>query len=140
MGPDRGRCRGIFRSALFNLHLALLAASGQERDLRFNSEQQVLESARYYYQIEADLVAARARLATLLAESRNEEIQTQARFLFGRLLDDAGRRDSALAVYKLALGGKGLRAAEKLWLYRRMVGLSPVSIEPIVADAAAPGG
>ena len=138
-GPSRFRGLG-FHFALCTFQFAFLAAFGQERDLRFNSEQQQVESARYYLQIEADGAAARSRLLALLEESRNEEILTQARFLYGKLLDETGNRDSALIIYKIALGGKGLQAPEKLWLYRRMVGLSPVSIEPMIVDAAAPGG
>lgn len=110
-----------------------------DRDGNFNVERQVIEAARYLYRIEADDAGATFRLNALLAQSRNEEVLTQARFLLGRIHDDAGRPDSALSEYKQALSGKGLQASEKLWLYRRLLTLSPSSIEPMALDASGAG-
>lgn len=120
--------------------LAAKGVSAQERDPDFNRQQQAVEAARYLFRIEGDAGTARQRLEALLLASRNEEVQTQARYLLGRILEQQGARDTALAAYKFALTGKGLQAAEKLWLYRRLSALSPTSIEPMVIDAAAQGG
>jgi outer membrane protein assembly factor BamB len=122
--------------------LLLLAcfACAQDRDLNYNAEQQSIESARYLYRIEGDASTARYRLTALLAESRNEEVRGQARFLLGRILDEAGDRDSALSAYRLALGGKGLQLPEKIWLYKRLLALSPASIQPLAADVSAKSG
>ncbi|MDB5106258.1 MAG: hypothetical protein JWP91_3947 [Fibrobacteres bacterium] len=115
-------------------------ASAQDRDLNYNDEQQTIESARHLYRIEGDAASGRLRLNALLAESRNEEVRTQARYLLGRILDQGGERDSALAAYRLALTGKGLQLPEKLWLYKRLLSLSPSSIQPLAADPGAKSG
>lgn len=115
-------------------------ATAQDRDLRFNQEQQAIESARYLHRIEADGEGAGRRLREVLENSQNEEIITQARFVLGRILEESGSPDSALQAYRLALGGKGLQPQEKLWLYRRMIGLSPSSIESMVLDGSAKSG
>jgi outer membrane protein assembly factor BamB len=122
------------------LALAAGAAESPDRDANFNVERQVVEAARYLYRIEADDAGATFRLQALLAQSRNEEVLTQARFLLGRIHDDGGRPDSALSEYKQALSGKGLQASEKLWLYRRLLSLSPSSIEPMSLDGPARSG
>ncbi len=112
----------------------------QDRDLNYNQEQQSVESARYLYRVEGDAATARVRLLALLQESRNEEVKTQARYLLGRILEQSGRRDSALTVYREALAGKGLQLPEKLWLYKRLLGLNPSSIRPLAADVKAESG
>jgi outer membrane protein assembly factor BamB len=119
---------------------AALPALAQERDPEFNREQQAVEAARYLYRIEADAAGAGDRLRELLDRSRNEEIITQARFLLGRIQEASGRREDALDSYRQALAGRGLQAREKLWLYRRLLAMSPSSIETMVLDASARGG
>lgn len=106
----------------------------------FNAEQQTLEQARYLHRIEADAAGARTRLEVLLERSRNEEIASQARYSLGRILEEGGQRDEALEAYRGALTGRGLQAQEKSWLYRRMLALSPNSIEAMVADGSAKSG
>jgi outer membrane protein assembly factor BamB len=131
-----------FSICILQLSIPLLfsLSPAQDRDLNYNAEQQSVEAARYLYRIEGDATGARDRLASLLGASRNEEVRTQARFLLGRILEQAGRRDSALAAYRQALTGKGLQAPEKLWLYKRLLSLSPSSIEPLAADVGARSG
>lgn len=120
--------------------LAASLAAAQDRDLSYNSEQQEIEAARHLWRIEGNGQAARQRLEALVSGSRNEEVLSQARFLLGRIDDGEGRADGALTAYRAALGGKGLQASEKLWLYRRLMALSPSSIQPIVAGAGAKSG
>lgn len=115
----------------------LVPASAQERDLRYNMEKQAIESARYLYRMEGETLQAKLRLSSLAVSTRNEEVRTQSLYLLGRILDQAGARDSAMIAYKQALGGKGLQVAEKLWLYRRLLDLSPGSIQPMAADIGA---
>ena len=120
--------------------LAFASASAQDHDLSYNSERQEIESARHLWSIEGNIDAARQRLQALLAGSRNEEVITQARFLLGRILDQGGEQPGALDAYRAALGGRGLQAPEKLWLYKRLLAINPGSIQPLVADAGAKSG
>ena len=112
----------------------------QERDLNFNIQQHAVEAARYLYQIEGDAAAAKQGLQTLLSESQNEEILTQARYLLGHILERESSPDSAMSDYRMALTGKGLQTAEKLWLYRRLSALSPASVIPMVLDVGTQSG
>jgi outer membrane protein assembly factor BamB len=122
------------------LLLSACCAWSQDRDLSYNSEQQEIESARHLYRIEGNAEGARQRLDALISGSRNEEVLTQARFLLGRILDQGGERDRALADYRAALVGKGLQLPEKVWLYKRLLAISPGSIQPIATDAGAKSG
>ena len=110
------------------------SVAAQDRDDKFNAESQIVEAARYYYQIEGDFESAKTRLEALVADSRNEEVLTQALFLLGKIYDESNDHSSALRDYKRALGGKGLQSAEKFWLYRRLLDLSPGSIQPMAVD------
>ncbi len=124
----------------FWISLLFSPPCAQDRNLNYNDEQQVIEAARHLYRVEGDPAAARQRLAYLLEASRNEEVRTQARYLMGRILEQSGERDSALADYREALAGQGLQLPEKLWLYKRLLSLSPTSIQPLVSDASAKSG
>ncbi|HKP98323.1 MAG TPA: PQQ-binding-like beta-propeller repeat protein [Fibrobacteria bacterium] len=119
---------------------AFSPSAAQDRDINYNDEQQAIEAARHLYRVEGDPAGARVRLAFLLEESRNEEVRTQARYLLGRLQEQSGQRDSALAAYRQALAGKGLQLPEKLWLYKRLLSLDPSSIQPLAADMSAKSG
>ncbi len=136
--------KSLSRAALALAHclpiVAVTLPCAQERDMNFNQQQQAVEAARYLFRIEGDAEMAGQRLAALLLETHNEEVQTQARYLLGRILERQGRLDTALSAYKLALAGKGLQTREKLWLYRRLSVLSPNSIAPVVLDAGAQVG
>ncbi|MDB5048618.1 MAG: hypothetical protein JWO30_1689 [Fibrobacteres bacterium] len=124
----------------FSISLISSPLAAQDRDLNYNEEQQTVEAARHLYRVEGDAAAARIRLNSLLEESRNEEVLTQSRYLLGRILEQSGQRDSALVAYRQALAGKGLQLPEKLWLYKRLLDLSPSSIQPLVADISAKSG
>ncbi|MEO6095428.1 MAG: hypothetical protein ABIW76_07035, partial [Fibrobacteria bacterium] len=130
----------IFHFSFFILTFSFSWAQAQDRDLKYNGERQVIEAARHLYRIEGDGPSARLRLKALLGETRNEEVRTQAQYLSGRIFDQDGERDSALAAYRLALAGKGLQLAEKLWLYKRLSTLSPSSIQPLAIDIGAKTG
>ena len=132
----------VFRFSIFILQFSIWlgASTAQERDINYNTEQQTVESARHLFRMEGDASAARLRLIALLSESRNEEVQTQARFLLGRIFEESGEKDSALAAYRQALSGKGLGQPEKLWLYKRLMVLNPSSIQPLAADHPAKTG
>src|SRR5687767_6256957 len=115
--PDRHRPGRLFilHFSFFIFHFALFTgATAQERNVYFNEEQQGIEQAKYLHRIEADADAALARLQDLMQRSQNEEIQTQASFAAGRILEERGNRDLALDAYRSALAGKGLQAPEKL--------------------------
>lgn len=132
-------------TSVYFLILAMLlglaeSSLAQEKDADFNSQQQSVEAARYLYLIEGDATGAKTRLETLLSETQNEEILSQARYLLGRILEQGGGRDSALSAYRLALAGKGLQMAEKLWLYRRLTALNPASLVPMILDVGSNGG
>jgi outer membrane protein assembly factor BamB len=130
----------IFHFSFFIFTFAFSWAQAQDRDLNYNGERQIIEAARHLYRIEGDGPSARFRLRVLLGESRNEEVRTQAQYLSGRIFDQDGERDSALAAYRLALSGKGLPLPEKLWLYKRLSALSPASIQPLAGDIGAKSG
>jgi hypothetical protein len=127
-------------AALSLLALASALTAAQDRDPAYNSEQLEIEAARHLFRIEGNAEAARRRLEALLAGSRNEEILSQARFLLGRLLDQAGEARQAAEAYRAALSGRGLQAPEKLWVYKRLLAMDPASVQPAVADIAAKTG
>lgn len=134
------RLRFAFLFSQFAIVFSPSPSPAQERDANYNNEQQLVESSRHLYRIEGDASSARKRLDLLLAESRNEEVRTQAQYLLGRILDQNGDRDRALESYRLALTGKGLQVPEKLWLYKRLSAINPASIQPLVADIGAKSG
>ena len=136
----RGLLAGAAAASLAVAALLPRPVLGQERNLYFNAEQQTLELAKYLHRIEADGEGARVRLEGLLKRSQNEEIATQARFVLGRIREEAGQTAAAMEDYRLALAGRGLQTQEKLWLYRRMLDLNPSSIEDMVLDASAKSG
>jgi len=118
----------------------IVSLRAQDRDLGYNSEQLEIEAARHLFRIEGNPEAASKRLQALLAGSHNEEILTQARFLLGRILDQAGAMGPAAEAYRAALNGRGLQAPEKLWLFKRLLAMDPSSVRPAVMDASAESG
>ncbi len=99
---------------------------------------QLLEKARYLYDIEGDSYNARNILYHLSQNKQIEGLSALSNFYLAKIFDEDGVLDSSAQYFQTAVKLPGLGKKQLLWAYGRLLELKPELVHPITMVKSTP--